>query len=808
MTYVLPLDDPEATLDTVGGKGANLSRLIRSGFPVPTGFLITTSAYHVFVQANDLQAQIFALVTDPIPNVEAASAAIRQLFEQGSIPPDIAGAIHTAYLQSKTSPDGLSPVAVRSSATAEDLPEASFAGQQDTYLNVFGENAVLEAVKRCWGSLWTARAIEYRSHQGIDTSSVSLAVVVQDMIPAEASGIMFTANPISGVRDEIAIDAAWGLGEAIVGGLVTPDHVVVNKATGKIKHMAVADKTVMTQPAVTGIETHPVEEHQRRAQVLSPEQVAELARLGVEIEAYYGSPQDIEWCFTQGRFYIVQARPITTLPEPVKWESPIAGMKWIKDMQAGEWTTEPLSPLGATTTLTTMVTARQRKFVLQKYPWHTVINGWLYMRADYQSLWQVNLAAIIFRYALTGTLNGHSRMRRLWPSRIADLDALEKNNLAELPDHELRARVNRLLDILGWWWWEVSWYTALMMLEPMISKKVPSLADFMILFRGNDSLLLEAERALRLAADSGDTRAYLAKFGHFVESADPIHRTLRESPDLLEQHIAAACRSEKTPDERLQDVRRKRAEAENQIRSLPGFSGVLVRFIVKLGQSHAAHADDAVFHFQRVLALTRSVFLEIGKRMASAGTLIKAEDVFYLEQSELWQTGSDLKEQVDKRRLLRESQKRLAPPPYIPQLSDALWVNDRDWKLFISMLGKTVLNRGVQERSGKKTIVGTPGSPGRARGIARIISGPDDFHRFGQGDVLVAHATTPVWTPLFNIASAVVTEVGGPFCHAAIVAREFGIPLVDGALDATQVIQDGMSVVVDGSTGIVELFDR
>ena len=171
--------------------------------------------------------------------------------------------------------------------------------------------------------------------------------------------------------------------------------------------------------------------------------------------------------------------------------------------------------------------------------------------------------------------------------------------------------------------------------------------------------------------------------------------------------------------------------------------------------------------------------------MTSAGTLKKAEDVFYLEQRELWQTGADLKERVRKRRLLRERQKRLAPPPYIPQLSDASWVNDRDWQQFVSMLGNTVLKRGVQEHNGKKTIVGTPGSPGRARGIARVISGPDDFHRFEQGDVLVAHATTPVWTPLFNIASAIVTEVGGPFCHAAIVAREFGIPLVDGALDAS-----------------------
>ncbi|HEX7976641.1 MAG TPA: PEP/pyruvate-binding domain-containing protein [Anaerolineales bacterium] len=804
-SFILPMDSSEATLEEVGGKGANLSRLTRAGFPVPPGFLIPTGAYWAFVQANDLQAQIVRLATDQTKTVEETSAAIRPIFEQGQIPPEIAAAISLAYNELKRLLGGSAPVAVRSSATAEDLPGASFAGQQDTYLNVCGEPAVLEAVKRCWASLWTARALDYRARQHVDSASVSLAVVVQAMVSAEAAGILFTANPLSGARDELAIDAAWGLGEAIVGGQVTPDHIVADKATGAIKQITIADKAVLTQPTASGTEERPVEERKRRAQVLGAEQVAELVKLGVEIEKYYGAPQDIEWCLAQGNFFIVQARPITTLPEPVKWESPVAGAKWLKDMQAGEWATEPLSPLGATTILNTMVVERQRRFGLQKYPWHTLINGWLYIRGDYQPRWQVNLAIVILRYGLAGTLNGHSRMRRLWPSRIADLDALEKTRLAELPDHELRARVDRLLNVLGWWWWEVSWFTAIMMLEPMFSKKVPNLADFMVLFRGNDSLLLEAERALRQAADSGDTQGHLAKFGHLVESADPIHLTLRESPELLKQHMAAARRSEMTPDERLQNIRRERAEAENHIRSLPGFSGVLLRFIVRLGQSYAAHADDAVFHFQRVLALTRYTLLEIGKRMASAGTLEKAENVFYLESNELWQARSDLKELVIKRRLLRESQKRLAPPSYIPQLSDPLWVNDRDWRMFTSMLGETVLQRGVQERNGKKVIVGTPGSPGRARGIARVITGPDDFHRFEPGDVLVAHATTPVWTPLFNIASAVVTEVGGPFCHAAIVAREFGIPLVDGALDAMQEIADGMPITVDGSVGIVYL---
>jgi pyruvate,water dikinase len=186
--------------------------------------------------------------------------------------------------------------------------------------------------------------------------------------------------------------------------------------------------------------------------------------------------------------------------------------------------------------------------------------------------------------------------------------------------------------------------------------------------------------------------------------------------------------------------------------------------------------------------------------------LQRAEDVFYLEGDELWAApAADLGERVTQRRLLRERHKRLAPPSFVPPFFDPIWGNDPLWKFFGAAVGETALSRGLQEHNGRQIVVGTPGSPGRARGTARVIAGPDDFHRFRSGDVLVAHTTTPVWTPLFNIASAAVTEVGGPFSHAAIVAREFGIPLVNGALDATQVIADGIPVMVDGSAGIVEI---
>jgi pyruvate,water dikinase len=781
---------------------------MRAGFPVPPGFLLTTGAYEAFVQANHLQKQIVDLASNEADTSETRSGAIRQLFMNGFIPPDLAEAIHHAYTALVQTVGDL-PLAVRSSATAEDLPGASFAGQQESYLNVRGELALLDAVQRCWSSLWTPRALAYRARQGIEPSTVSLAVVVQVMVPAEASGIMFTANPISGGRAEIVLDAAWGLGEAIVGGLVTPDHIVVDKVTGAIRQMIIADKAVMTEPTATGTEERPVEQSKRHAQVLEAPQAIELARLGAQIEKYYGVPQDIEWCLADGKFYIVQARPITTLPsEPMQWESPIRGAKWLKDLQAVEWATEPLSPLGATTTFIAMITTRQRKLPMQRFPWHALINGWLYVRADFRLLWLFVAPIGLLWSALTGILDGHSRMRRLWPARLTDLSYLERADLEKYSEDGLRDHMERLLETLGWWWWEVTWYAAAALIGEQIIPKfnVPGLADATVLFRGNDSLLLEAERSLRQASQTGELKSYLGKFGHFVESADPIHRTLRESPDLLDQQLAAARRGDISPDERLLRIRRERAEAEKLVHSLSGIRGVLARRILKLSQGHAAHTDDAVFHFQRVLALTRATFLEMGRRLTSAGIIQQVEDIFYLEHKELWQTPRrDIREVVARRRDLRESQKRLAPPAFIPPLSDPAWNNDPHMKFFSSVVGETVMRRGIEERNGRKILIGTPGSPGRARGIARVITGPDDFHRFQPGDVLVAHTTTPVWTPLFNIASAAITEVGGPFSHAAIVAREFGIPLVNGAIDATRVITDGVPITVDGSAGLAEL---
>lgn len=290
---VLQLSDPEATLENVGGKGMSLARLSRAGLPVPGGFQLTTASYRRFVAANVLQPRILEAVKPANPSdpatLNAASLRIGDLFAAAAMPAEIASVISDAYA-------GLddTPVAVRSSATAEDLPDASFAGQQDTYLNIRGEDAVLEAVKRCWASLWTARAIGYRIKNGIDQEGVALAVVVQELVPADAAGVLFTANPVSGRREEAMITAAWGLGEAIVSGIVTPDTLTIEKATGRIISRQISKKQTMTVRSDSGTREQAVPAAMRRKPVLSHAQAAELATLGKTIENLYGIPMDIE----------------------------------------------------------------------------------------------------------------------------------------------------------------------------------------------------------------------------------------------------------------------------------------------------------------------------------------------------------------------------------------------------------------------------------------------------------------------------------------------------------------------------------
>ncbi len=371
--WTLPLEDPGLDLDVAGGKGASLGRLTRAGYAVPPGFVVTTAAYRAAVEENHLDAVVLDAVRalgspeqdGPAPAaVEAASARIRKGFAASRMPAGVAAAVATAYERL-----GAGPVAVRSSATAEDLPDLSFAGQQDTFLGVAGTEALLEAVRDCWSSLWTARAVAYRHRAGIPHDAVALAVVVQQLVPADVSGVLFTANPLTGHRGQMSVDATVGLGEALVSGQVEPDHWVVDAATGEILEHSVGSKAVVTEVVATGgVVTHaraggaastPSSPGSDTAALvtsgagtaepaasLPDEQVRALVRLGAAVAREYGAPQDIEWAVRDKSIWVLQARPITSLyplPDGAPKESVWLSFGAVQGMLA------PMTPLGRDT---------------------------------------------------------------------------------------------------------------------------------------------------------------------------------------------------------------------------------------------------------------------------------------------------------------------------------------------------------------------------------------------------------------------------------------------------------------------------
>ena len=338
-------------VDEVGGKAANLGELCRSGLPVPPGFVLTTAGYHRFVEANVLQDQILSLAAgsphDGRPPDDASSMQIGTLFEANAIPVDVAVAICTAC--NRLPGAGRRAVSVRSSATAEDLPEASFAGQQDTYLNVRGTEALLEAVKNCWASLWTARGLSYRRRLNIAPGAVSLAVVVQQQIDSEVSGVGFSLNPLTNDYDEAVIDANWGLGESVVAGRVSPDHFVVDKIGRRILDKKLGGKQVSVWTRADGGITERL--GYRSAEfALNEAQLGDLVDVLCRIEAHYGQPMDIEWAYAGGKLYVLQARPITAyVPLPPEMvTNPGERRRLYADaaLSKGLTTNEPISPFG------------------------------------------------------------------------------------------------------------------------------------------------------------------------------------------------------------------------------------------------------------------------------------------------------------------------------------------------------------------------------------------------------------------------------------------------------------------------------
>jgi len=425
--YTLFFDEIDrGDLHLVGGKGANLGEMTKAGFPVPGGFCVTTESYKEFIQSNDLANFIADVIKDArLENIHQIGTIIREKVQHGEIPGQVIQEIMDAVRI--TGVDAY--YAVRSSATAEDLAFASFAGQQDTYLNINGEKPLLDSVRNCWASLFTDRAILYRIQNNIAHEAVHMSVIVQKMVLPEVSGIMFTADPVSGHRGIISIDASYGLGEALVSGLVSPDIYTFRKMSGQIGSKTIAEKKLAIIP-VAGGGTQKVEITGEKvtSQVMSDHLIERLAALGMQIEKHYGCPQDIEWCISgenSSSLFIVQSRPITSLfplPEPIPQDDALHAYVSFNHFQV---MTDPISPLGIDM-LRMILSFDKGARSYSEYTFLKSAAGRIYI--DLSELLQ------------------SKRLRKMFPSLLKNADALVSSALMELvdrPDFEERIKKNK-----------------------------------------------------------------------------------------------------------------------------------------------------------------------------------------------------------------------------------------------------------------------------------------------------------------------------------------------------------------------------
>jgi rifampicin phosphotransferase len=807
MRLVAPLRSFGTTdLALAGGKGANLGELFRAGFPVPDGFIVTTDAYTAIIQATRLR------IAEPLEANDAA--AIRAEFEAITVPAALRGAIAEAYAEL-----GGGPVAVRSSATAEDQPGAAFAGQQDTYLNVIGEEAVIDAVCRCWGSLWTDRAIAYRRKRRIDSEAVRMAVVVQRMVEAETAGVMFTADPVTGDRGQIVIEASTGLGEAVVAGLVTPDRYVLDPR-GKVHAWYAGRREVVVKSTAGGGVSHEPGDTSA-AQPLPDRVLGELARLGTDVARHFGRPQDIEWAHAQGQVSLLQARPMTALPPPPLRLSRI-------QRRLGSILLEYLPvrpyPIDMTTWLPHGPAGLMAK-VTASFGIHGAFEGFLLEQDGV-----VDRLVPPSPHPTLGVLRAPfqiaSRARRHDPSRwtedprlagfLARVHDLAGQELTTMPWRQLIGVPRQALDLvqpIADLRIDYLPRTGLALLRLLVALKLLRRAPLMgKLILGARTRTEDANRALEALAERvrehprlkdtvdqldlqrlkefGDFHAgfeaFLDEYGH-RETASPLlvtPPTSGEAPETvlgLIKVLAAKPPRSSGPTDRAMTVL-----LDHPLLRGPRSRARIQRW-VEAARAGIAFREDSHFYFTMPLPILRRSLLEIGGRLSEAGVLHEPEAVFHLRLDELEGISDPAGlAKADADRLRAAVQARSTRRE---ELSGVRLIDPR--LIF------------PQDDLGDALVSGTPTSGGVVTGPVKVIREPAEFTKLTSGDVLVCPYTNPSWTPLFQRAAAVVVDSGGPGSHAAIVAREYGIPAIMGTAQGTTVLTDGQVVTVDGTTGRV-----
>ncbi len=853
------LDSLTATdVAVAGGKGANLGELTRAGFDVPDGFVVTTAAYDHFIASNGLGDTIAEVVSGVIGSgaAEPAATGATEAFAQAPVPAAVADAIRDAY--ARLGDD--QPVAVRSSATAEDLAEASFAGQQDTYLNVVGADALVAAVRDCWASLWTDRAIWYRAGHAVDSRGLSLAVVVQRLVPADAAGVMFTANPANGRTEETVITAAWGLGEAVVSGSVDTDTIVVDTGRVTVLSHDVADKAIRVDAGHTADErtrTSPNPDHLRRAAVLDDAQALELAGLGAAIAAHFGAPQDIEWVYAQGAFSIVQSRPITALPArvgdvPQDWPVPEAKSLYFR-ASITEQLPNPLTPLFAGMMETAVPTGLHRllgelspgtDFGDVGFP---TINGYAFYRYGYAAMARM-MKLMPASFTLLGGNGGgwvEDRWRRRLAEYAAEVKAEEALVGAGVPARSLLDAVGRLVDAVAYYYTSVQTVIPVAAMAELTWMGVygkllrhdgDPAADVFVL--GFDSEPIRTEKSLydlsrwvlehpglsealrdprvdglALDAPAGVEAAtwvewlrrlgeHLAAHGHTLYNLDFVNAVPADDPAPVLQ----ALRFDLTADAPDPYARQRQASSAREnaaaglLTRLGGWRAERVRSLLTWAQHTGPLREDALAAMGLYVPPARRLLGEFGARLVDAGALDEPLDVCWLTLLEARQAAGSLDGEGDLPTDLRE---RVAHRQEVAR-GQRLASPPQYLPKSAAMDSMGWMFPGKEGQSGN-VLAGNVGSGGVVTAKARVLHGPEDFAAFQPGEVLVAAITTPAYTPLFAMAAGVVTDIGGVLSHGSIVAREYGIPAVLGTGSATRLIHTGDEITVDGGAGKVHL---
>lgn len=859
--YVLGLEEVDGTqVAVVGGKGAHLGGLSRiAGISVPAGFCVTTDAFRrIMAEAPsiaDRLDQLSRLDPDDREAIRTLSAEIRRTIEGIAVPGDLAAAITRALNRLGEQ----AAYAVRSSATAEDLPTASFAGQQDTYLNVMGPAAILQHVSRCWASLFTERAVTYRQRNGIDHRTVHMAVVVQQMVFPHAAGILFTADPVTGNRKVATVDAGFGLGEALVSGLVNPDVFKVRDGEVVAKTIAAKQRAVHAL-AAGGTQEVAIDSQQQEQPALTDAQVVRLVQLGRRIEAHFGRPQDIEWCLVDGDFQIVQSRPITTLfpvPETGDQENHVYVSVGHQQMM-----TDPMKPLGLSLwQLTAMVPMQEAA-------------GRLFVDVTRR------LASPASRAALLDVIGRGDPLVRDALETVLDRDGFVPSlpdagpggppaGGASAPSEPDPAIVPELI--------ERSQVSIAALERDIRTKSGPALFDFLLdAFEEHKRVLSDPLSMQAIMAGMEATWWLNDQLWEWLGEKNAADTLTLSAPDNVTSEMGLALLD-------VADVIRPHAEVvaflkdvqdEGFLDELPKLAGgteardAIESYLDRYGMRCVGEIDitrprwrerpatlvpvilDNVRNFepgaaerrfeegrqkaqkkeQDVLARLRA--LPDGDRKADATKRMIDRVRTFIGYREYPKYGIVSRYFVYKQALLEEAE-RLVRAGVLPEKEDAFYltfqefhdvvrshqVDDRliqqrkdAFRSYHALTPPRVLTSDGEAVTGAYrrddvpagALIGLPVSAGTIEGRARVILDMADAD-LEEGDILVTPFTDPSWSPLFVGIAGLVTEVGGLMTHGAVIAREYGLPAVVGVEQATRLIRDGERIRVHGTDGYIEI---